>query len=166
MWPRWLLGWGAAWLLILGAPVAVLLVMVAVAPHQLLARRQLLVIVMVASVVLLATVGFGMALGYGGRWLQVGVAALAGTATLAFWYVAAMISTASPDSGADNAAGAGVVILGLPVLAALTLLLYLGATMGWLLRRVRRRQSSDGTTSSSGSRRSPAPRGVRQTRGG
>ena len=86
------------------------------------------------------SVGSGIATGYvlardgTGRLLP--RAALAGTGVLMACYVASFIF-GSGDQNADNEAGAGIAILGLPTLAATATILGLGWIAGRLTRRQR-----------------------------
>jgi hypothetical protein len=86
---------------------------------------------------LLATLGLGAGLGYGGRWLECGVAALIGAGWLAGLYLYAMFSTApAGDSSVDNLAAVGLLVVVVPASACLTGLLFVAAGIGWSVRRL------------------------------
>jgi hypothetical protein len=69
-------------------------------------------------------------------WRQLAIGTGAGTGTLLLWYSVAMIVFSNPkDTNADNAAGAGIVILAIPSLLVVASLLYLGAALGRISSR-------------------------------
>jgi len=81
----------------------------------------------------LSTLTWGAVLGRLRTWRMVAASAPAGAGVLAFWYVVAMVS--SNDPTADNAAGVGVVMLGIPALVLVALLLVVGGAVGAAFRR-------------------------------
>jgi hypothetical protein len=115
----------------------------------------LYVLLGLAGVAVPATVGWGFLVGRRreSRWLW--AAAGLGTAALMFCYVVAMLAAptsadstttsaateaaaASADSTQDISAGAGVVVLTVPAAVIIVALLWFGAGLGALSRRVNR----------------------------
>lgn len=76
------------------------------------------------------------------RWVQVLLFAAALTGALLAWYVAAMLAVpipaGQPDTQ-DDAAGAGVVLLAVPTVLLVAVLCSVGAGVGALVSRLRRR---------------------------
>ena len=84
----------------------------------------------------LSTVVVGYLLGVRRLWRHLLVSLGAGTIAMLCWYVVAMVAFApSNDTSSDNAAGAGVVILGIPTLLLIGIFLALGAGAGRLRMR-------------------------------
>jgi hypothetical protein len=101
---------------------------------------ELVVVGGLGAVAVLATIGWGALVAWRGatRWLW--PAAAAGTAVQLMTYVIAMLA-APPSAGlADNdtAAGAGVVLLAIPTAVIVLALLWFGAALGALGRRIAR----------------------------
>jgi hypothetical protein len=85
------------------------------------------------AVAVLSTLGWGAVLGRLRSWLLIAASAPVGAGVLAFWYVVAMVY--SNDPTADNAAGVGLVLLGIPALVLVALLLVVGGAVGAAFRR-------------------------------
>jgi hypothetical protein len=93
----------------------------------------------VGSVVLLLVCGYLLA--YAGRWVYVAALTLYVWGLLLAWYIGAMLMTPAADgSDNDNAAGAGLVILGVPGLFVVAALVGLGAGLGAVVRALARRR--------------------------
>jgi hypothetical protein len=138
--PRWVLRDGAIWLaaLVVWVPAFSVLV-VNHAPHDVTAA----VGASLGTVSIVATLAYGSLLGRHGRWRDVAIATLFGTATLAVCYIALMATTApDPTNTSDIGTGAGLVILGLPALLLVAALLGLGGVVGRLTRGLGRRVGS------------------------
>lgn len=148
--PRWLTITAPLWLIALSAWefVAIgLLIGSPPAPRGPVSpgvRTDLQVIAGLGCLAVLATIGWGALVGHRREFYWLWIAAAAGTAVLLFGYVVAMLASPS-TSGADNdnAAGAGVVILAIPTAAAVITLLWLGAGIGALSRRLQRSSRRD-----------------------
>jgi hypothetical protein len=83
----------------------------------------------------------GSLLAQAGRWVYVASLTLYVWGLLLAWYIGAMLMTPAADgSDNDNAAGAGLVILGLPGLFVVAALVGLGAGVGAVVRAVVRRR--------------------------
>jgi hypothetical protein len=122
--------WRVIWLLVWGAwfPIsAVVLLVVDPSPNDMATAVWILAVP--AGVGLTATLSWGFALGLRRLWRQLGLSIVLGTAVLMAGYVLAfMISDASdPQPGGDDAAGAGLVILSVPVAITVAATLALGA---------------------------------------
>ena len=86
--------------------------------------------------------GGGYVLANAGRWSYIGALVIYVWALLLAWYIGAMLSTPAADgSDNDTAAGAGLVILGVPALVVVVALVGLGAGVGALVRALARRRS-------------------------
>jgi hypothetical protein len=85
------------------------------------------------AVAVLSPLAWGAVLGRLRSWRTVATSAPAGAGVLVFWYVVAMVS--SNDPTADNAAGVGILLLGIPALVLVTLLLVIGGAVGAVFRR-------------------------------
>jgi hydrogenase/urease accessory protein HupE len=98
-------------------------------------------IVIFGGTAVLATIGFGllMQFKFDLRWIW--IAALLGVTAQFFGYSSAMFASPQPNGSEDIAAGAGVVILALPATVAIVSLLWLGAALALLVRKLRRRAS-------------------------
>lgn len=95
-----------------------------------------MLLAVLASLAVMGTLALGFVLGKRRLWVHVPLAAGVGTALLAVLYVAAMVAFADPnDSTTDNAAGAGLVIFGVPTALGLAVLLAMPAAVGWLVAR-------------------------------
>ena len=90
---------------------------------------------------LLSTLMLGGALGYSRRWRELASAVLAGTCSLLWWYLVAMVIAPDPTNTNDDAAGVGVVLFALPTFVIIALLLGLAAGAGRLLSRRRIRSA-------------------------
>ncbi len=139
-WPRRVVVPLALWLATLSAaPVAALFATADLAPGQVLAHHVLVRFGVIAGICLATTPIMGFQLGREGRWLQTAWVAALGTGTLVLWYGTLMTSDQS-DPSADNAAGAGVAIMGLPTFAALLALLATGGGAAKGIERLRARR--------------------------
>ena len=130
--PRWVKFCGAGWLLLLGAWLA-FLTFAAGGTSDLPGWAAAPAIVL-AAIAVLATLGWGAVLGKLKAWRVLAGSAPVGAAVFGFWYVVAMIS--SNDPTADDAAGVGLVILGVPVLVLVALLLGIGGGLAAGIRRI------------------------------
>jgi hypothetical protein len=141
VWPRWLLGAEAAWLAALFAAPLFLLVLLANHRDGHLPRSRRELAIGLAVVGVAATLWLGYTLGRRSLWVHLPVAAILGTATFGMLYVAAMVGLSDPnDTTVDNAAGAGLVIFGVPLFLSLVVLLAVPAGLGRLIaRRAQRR---------------------------
>ena len=84
-----------------------------------------------AAIGLAFTVVVGFVLGRRRMWQHIGIATGLGTGALLFWYIVAMVAfTPTSDTNSDNAAGAGLVLLFIPTLVAVSAVLYLGGVIG------------------------------------
>jgi hypothetical protein len=86
-----------------------------------------------------STLAWGAHLGRASRWVIAAVSVPVGAVALGCAYVLAFIL--GPDSNADQEAGAGVVLLGIPSLLGLGVLVAAGAGIGVAWRRARARHS-------------------------
>ena len=95
----------------------------------------------VGAVVLLLVCGYLLA--HAGRWVYMAALTLYVWGLLLAWYVGAMLMTtpAADGSDNDNAAGAGLVILGVPGLFVVAALVGLGAGVGAVVRALARRRT-------------------------
>lgn len=94
----------------------------------------------IGSVILLVVCGYLLA--HAGRWVYMAGLTLYVWGLLLAWYVGAMLMTPATDgSDNDNAAGAGLVILGIPALFAVAVLVGLGAGAAAGARALARRHS-------------------------
>jgi hypothetical protein len=150
--PRWLVVTGLGWLAALVGWLLYGAVMLAILGEDDPGRLTVYVLLGLAAVAVLATVGWGFLVGRrrASRWLW--KAAAVGTAALMFSYAVAMLAApasadstttsaaaeAAADSTQDIAAGAGVVILIVPTAVIVLALLWFGAGLGALSRRVNR----------------------------
>lgn len=135
-WPRWLVGAEAVWLAALFVAPACLLVLLAAHRDGHLPRSRWELVVGLAGVGVAATLALGYILGTRRLWAHVPVAAMLGTALFAVLYVAAMVGLSDPnDTTVDNAAGAGLVIFGVPLFLGLVGLLALPAGLAALVAR-------------------------------
>ncbi|WP_139283313.1 hypothetical protein [Raineyella antarctica] len=130
---------GLIWMFMLAAwmPIAVMVA----PPSRGFGSNTFPVILALAAGAMLATVTVGFVVG---RWWQlrwIWVAVVAGSAAQLFGYVVSMLDSPDPDGTQDIAAGAGVVILGLPTALAIAALLWLGAGLGLAIRVVHRRRA-------------------------
>jgi hypothetical protein len=93
----------------------------------------------VGSVLLLVC---GYLLAHAGRWVYVAALTLYVWGLLLAWYIGAMLMTtpAADGSDNDNAAGAGLVILGVPGLFVVAALVGLGAGVGAVVRALAQRR--------------------------
>ena len=132
---RWLAVALVSWLILLGSWAPVLLVL-AHADRLTTSGKQL--VVLLACVSVLSTVGFGLVLAQRRRWAEVVIAAVLGTGVLAVWYVVAMLANPQPDGAEDIAAGAGLAIFALPALLVVLAMLAAGCLAGRALHAVRR----------------------------
>jgi hypothetical protein len=88
----------------------------------------------VGSVSLLATLIYGGLLGRNGRWGEIVLATIAGTAGLMACFVALTVTAPDPSNTNDIAAGAGVATFGLPTFVVVAILLSLGGGIGRLTK--------------------------------
>lgn len=130
--PRWAKFCGASWLVLLGAWLAFLVI--AAGGTSDLPDWAAAPTIVLAAIAVLATLGWGAVLGKLKAWRTLAKSAPVGAAVLCFWYVVAMIS--SNDPTADDAAGAGLVLLGVPALIVVVLLLGIGGGLAAGVRRI------------------------------
>ncbi|WP_415854025.1 hypothetical protein [Sinomonas sp. G460-2] len=97
----------------------------------------ILVAILIGLAIATAAVGFLFGATTQLRWVW--FAAILGTWAQLAGYVVSMLMQPQPGGVEDDAAGAGVVIFSMPVLLAVTGLLWAGAGAGWLVRVARRR---------------------------
>lgn len=111
------------------------------APSEAIKRGGLTLLV--GSTVLLPACGYLLA--HSGRWIYLAALTLYVWVLLLAWYIGAMLMAPAADgSDNDTAAGAGLVILGVPGLIVIAALVGLGAAIGAAVRaqgRRRRRQA-------------------------
>lgn len=132
-WPRWLLTCSAVWT---AALVAWLPAAGATARHHSENEPLVRALVICGAVATICTLLLGGVLGWTRRWRHGVALTVAGTAVLLVSYGLAMVAFAdSNDTTADNAAGAGVVILTVPTMAIVAALLAVGFGVGYLLNR-------------------------------
>ena len=106
------------------------------APSEAVNRGGLMLLV--GSVVLLPACGCVLA--QSGRWAYLAALTLYVWVLLLAWYVGAMLMAPATDgSDNDTAAGAGLVILGVPGLIVIAALVGLGAAVGAAVRALGRR---------------------------
>jgi hypothetical protein len=142
--PHWLVVTGSVWLgaltaweialvmLIVGIPVATTGMNVPVD------WTKVYIMAGLVGLAVVATVGWGIMVGRRGESHWLWPAGGIGTALLLFGYAIAMIAAPATGGGDnDNAAGAGIVILAIPTAAIVFALLWLGAGIGVLWRRLR-----------------------------
>ena len=138
-WPRALVAWASVWLFLLGSALPVAVLTLGRADPEAVNTDLTLVAFGVTGLAVLASVGWGFALGRRGRRRQLGLSVPAGSAALLIGYVISMFISADPnDPRTDNAAGAGLVILAVPVLLVVAMLVGIGAlpaAAGMLRRR-------------------------------
>jgi hypothetical protein len=138
--PQWLIVSGLGWLAGLVGWLLYAAVLVGISDQGDPGRPALYVLVGLAGVAVLATVGWGFLVGRrrASRWLW--QAGGLGTAALMFSYVVAMVAAPASDDPAestpDTAAGAGVAVLTVPTAVIILALLWFGAGLGALSRRI------------------------------
>lgn len=129
--PRWVKVCRVVWLVLLGAWL--LFLTLAARGTSTVPGWAVLPTIALGAVAVLSTLVWGAVLGKLRSWRTVATSAPAGAGVLALWYVVAMVS--SNDPTADNAAGVGVVMLGIPALVLVALLLVVGGAVGAAFRR-------------------------------
>jgi hypothetical protein len=139
--PRWLTITGTAWLIASGAWLAVTTVILAVTSPQEPGRTAGITIVVFGSLAVLATLAWGCLVGRRAATGWLWQAAAIGTGVQVLFYVTAMLAAPTTTNGQDNdtAAGAGIVIIALPTAATILLLLWTGAAVGALSRKLKPR---------------------------
>jgi hypothetical protein len=132
----------------IGAWALYMCVTVARAPNQTFSTTTLEAVGGLLGVAALATVGFGVMLGWRSWWRQIVLAAMAGAILLLGWYVALWCVAATVETNAassadgDQVAGLGLVLLGIVSFVALSLLLMFGGGAGYVVRRLCTRHGS------------------------
>jgi hypothetical protein len=138
--PRWLVVSGIGWLAGLVGWLVYGTVVIAIAGPDDPGEPAAIVLVSLAVLAVLTTVAWGFVVGRrrAVRWLW--WAAAVGTAALLFWYGVAMLASAPTSEGSDPdlGAGAGMAILTVPTALITAALLWLGAGLGALSRRLSR----------------------------
>lgn len=139
--PKWLRPLFGSWFAGLGIWVPATGVAHSLAPRNSLTTGAALL--GSAAIGLVFTVVVGFVLGRRRMWQHIGIATGLGTGALLFWYIVAMIVfTPASDASSDNAAGAGLVLLFIPTLVAISAVLYLGGVVGrfgpWSSRAISR----------------------------
>jgi hypothetical protein len=127
---------GIVWLVLLGAWCPLV---AGLAEHHASTPDVAWVGGVVGGVGVLTTLIFGARLGYRGLWRAAGVACLAGAVVLLFWFNAITLAAPDPTNQNDHSAGAGTVILAVPVVLVVGIMLGLGAAVGRVGRWVRGR---------------------------
>ncbi len=131
----WLVVWGLA---LVWTSAAVPQASAGADPRAAVVRAGLMLAL--GSAGLLVVCGFLLA--RAGRWVYVAALTLYVWVLLLFWYVGAMLMAPAVDlSDNDNAAGAGLVILGVPALLVVATLVSLGAGGGAAVRAIARRRT-------------------------
>lgn len=85
-----------------------------------------------------ASLIFGFYAGRNGFWKHLPYSILLGTASIMFWYAFAGIVLNANGSASDIGAATGVVMLTVPTAIVLTVLLLIGAGVGFLISRASR----------------------------
>jgi hypothetical protein len=137
--PRWLVVSGVGWLAGLVGWLVYGTVIIAISGPDDPGEPAAIVLVSLAGLAVLTTGAWGFLVGRRRalRWLW--PAAAVGTAAQLFWYAVAMLAAPSSDgSDQDLGAGAGVAILTVPIALITAALLWFGAGLGVLSRRLRR----------------------------
>ena len=128
------------WLVVLSAfPLAVLLTAGGGQAAQELSDDALVHLAVIGGICLVTTPIMGFQLGCENRWLQTVWVAAIGTGTLTAWYAALFLTTPN-DPSAENAAGAGVVILAPATFATIMALLAMGGGLAAGVGRLRARR--------------------------
>jgi hypothetical protein len=138
--PRWLTITGLVWLIASAAWLVVATVLLAVSAPETPDRTAGIIILVFGALGALATAAWGCLVGRmaATRWLW--QAAAIGTGVQLFFYVTAMLAAPSTDGDSnDTAAGAGIVILTMPTAVLILLLLWMGAAIGALSRKIKAR---------------------------
>lgn len=129
--PKWLKVLFGSWFVGVGLWVPAVGIAHSVARRD--SHAVALSVVVSAAVGVIFTAVVGYLLGSRGMWQQVAIATGLGTGALLFWYcVAWVVLVPASETTADNSAGAGVVLLFFPTLAAISAVLYLGGLIGRL----------------------------------
>lgn len=131
----------AVWLLALLAPAAVAISMARPADGGVLSEVYPRIWALSAVAAALALVEGGV-LAHGRLLWGVPIAAAAGTVVLAACYITAFVQLRPNDSASDDAAGAGLVILGIPAFAVLAIVVGLGFVAARCGARVHRGQAA------------------------
>jgi ABC-type Na+ efflux pump permease subunit len=127
-WPLWVVFVHCAWLAGLTMWLAVLIAVAdKIGPDGHLSHTVGGIVVALAALGMLTTIWFGGWLAAQRRWTQLLIAPVLGCCALVFWYVIAFSILQPNDPQADNEAGAGVAILGVPTFVLIAALLGLGA---------------------------------------
>jgi hypothetical protein len=144
--PSWLravfLEFGLWLVAISAAPVAAISMADGEEKAQRLAQSAIRVVIVLAIVGVLATVTFGALVALHHAWTVIPIASIFGTMVLVFWYVIAFVALEPSNPQADNQAGAGVAILGIPTFAAIAMLLVVGAAPVCISRLIRWQRSN------------------------
>jgi hypothetical protein len=128
-----------AWIALLSSiPAYLLVTALVIGPHGHFGPSTALVACVLTALAFAVGVGLGAWLGRLQRWPALLIAGVFGTAVLLSWHLLLFAVLQPDDPQADNAAGAGVVLLAVPTFLTLALPLGLGAGPGYLLTRLRR----------------------------